>query len=164
MPNEPGSSFLPQASPPPAFWPPVLRAADEHFRRRDCPGVGWVAAGPGVYTVEGGSSGEGKPGDCVTTPHPGRRKGVPQGLRVTISVLRPCTPCCSCPHSRPPCSHLTLRLRGDGERYEDPEGPRDSGKGSMALPGGAGVLEIPQMVTNSKRLVSCHILKLQPPV
>ena len=55
---------------------------------------------------------------------------MPQGLRVIISVLRPCTPCCSCPHSRPPCSHLTLRLRGDGERYEDPEGPRERGRGA----------------------------------
>lgn len=56
---------------------------------------------------------------------------MPQGLPVAISVLRPCAPCCSCPHSRHPCSsHLTLRLRGDSKRYEDPEGPRERGCGA----------------------------------
>lgn len=60
-------------------------------------------------------------------------------------------------------SPLALRLRGDGERCEDPEGPEEGG-GRVALPGGAGVLETPQMVTNNKRLVGRHILKLLPPV
>ena len=40
----------------------------------------------------------------------------------------------------------------------------EEGGGRVALPGGTGVLEVPQMVTNNKRLVSCHILKLLPPV
>lgn len=33
-----------------------------------------------------------------------------------------------------------------------------------ALPGGTGVLETAQMIRSSKRLASCHILELLPPV
>lgn len=80
------------------------RAADEHFRRRGCPGVLWVAAGPGVYTVEGVSSGEGKPGNCVTRP--GEEEGpAPRGSRPPAQSSGPGGPAASAPSQVLPAHH-----------------------------------------------------------
>ena len=105
------------------------RAADEQLRRRGCPGVLWVAAGPGVYTVAGVSSGEGKPGDCVTTPTPGRRKGVPPGAPgQQLSPQAPRALLLLPPVRSSLLIMVTLRLRGSGERYE--EGAKEQRRGA----------------------------------
>lgn len=67
------------------------RAADEHFRRRGRPGVVWVAAGR-VYTAEGGSGGEGKPGLCVTAPPQGGGRACPRGSRWPSQYSDPAHP------------------------------------------------------------------------
>lgn len=85
-------------------------------------------------------------------------------LEEGASGLQDMTPLrANCCHSSPPQSPPT-REWGQLLAQQPVKTRGSQGGRRVALPGEAGVPEVPQMVTNSKRLPSCHILELLAPV